>query len=210
MLAHRTSPTDIGMGLVSVLSAYDLGYLGARDVASRIERTLRTIASLESHAGHLLNWYDTRSLAPLLPRYVSTVDSGNLAAALITVAQGLRTLKEDGDERLLAGVSDTCALLAEALGGLARASEGVRAASEPVQGALGRVQEALSDAAPARRRLLLTHAAAHLRRSVEGLPRDSAELGEAAYWALAVAANIESVTAPPDEALPGALEALAS
>ncbi len=89
-IAHRTSPTNIGMGLVAALAAHDLGFIRTDELASRIDATLTTMEGLERFEGHLLNWYDTRSLAPLYPAYVSTVDSGNLAASLITLAEGLR------------------------------------------------------------------------------------------------------------------------
>ncbi len=89
-VAHRTSPTNIGMGLLATLAAHDLGFI-ARDVlAERVDATLTTMEGLERHEGHLLNWYDTQSLAALPPRYVSTVDSGNLAGALMALAEGLR------------------------------------------------------------------------------------------------------------------------
>jgi cyclic beta-1,2-glucan synthetase len=91
-IAHRTSPTNIGMGLLSALAAHDLGFLGAGALADRLDATLTTVEGLERHEGHLFNWYDTLTLAPLAPRYVSTVDSGNLAGALIAVAEGLRAL----------------------------------------------------------------------------------------------------------------------
>ena len=87
-VAHRTSPTNISMALLSSLAAYDLGLQPLKAMLERIERTLDTMESLERHEGHLLNWYDTRTLAPLAPRYVSTVDSGNLAGALVTLAEG--------------------------------------------------------------------------------------------------------------------------
>ncbi len=89
-VAHRTSPTNIGMGLLSTLAAHDLGLLSADAMVERLDATLTTIEGLERHEGHLLNWYDTRSLAPLPPRYVSTVDSGNLAGALLALAEGCR------------------------------------------------------------------------------------------------------------------------
>lgn len=89
-VAHRTSPTNIGMGLLSTLAAHDLGFISREALALRIDATLTTMEGLERHEGHLLNWYDTQSLAPLLPRYVSTVDSGNLAGALMALAEGLR------------------------------------------------------------------------------------------------------------------------
>jgi cellobiose phosphorylase len=91
-VAHRTSPTNIGMSLLSSLAAHDLGFIRTSDLARRIDATLSTLEQLERFDGHCLNWYDSRSLAPLTPRYVSSVDSGNLAAALLTVAAGLRTL----------------------------------------------------------------------------------------------------------------------
>jgi cyclic beta-1,2-glucan synthetase len=89
-VAHRTSPTNLGMGLLATLAAHDLGLLPAEALVERLERTFDTIESLERHEGHLLNWYDTQSLAPLAPRYVSTVDSGNLAGALLALAAGCR------------------------------------------------------------------------------------------------------------------------
>jgi cyclic beta-1,2-glucan synthetase len=90
--AHRTSPTNIGMGLLSTLAAHDLGFIGVPELSERIESVMTTMEGMERHEGHLYNWYDTHSLAPLLPRYVSTVDSGNLAGALIAAAGGLREL----------------------------------------------------------------------------------------------------------------------
>jgi cyclic beta-1,2-glucan synthetase len=89
-VAHRTSPTNIGMGLLATLAAHDLGFIDTDALLARIEAALTTIEEMEQFEGHLLNWYDTRTLAPLLPRYVSTVDSGNLAGALLTLSVGLR------------------------------------------------------------------------------------------------------------------------
>ena len=93
-LARRTSPTNIGMSLLSTLAAHDLGYMTTDVLIARLDRTLTDLEGLERHEGHFLNWYDTATLAPLHPRYVSTVDSGNLAGALIALAQGLRDLVE--------------------------------------------------------------------------------------------------------------------
>ena len=89
-VAHRTSPTNIGMGLLATLAAHDLGFIATDDFARRIDAALTTMEGLERYEGHLLNWYDTERLAALAPRYVSTVDSGNLAGALMTLAEGLR------------------------------------------------------------------------------------------------------------------------
>ena len=97
--AHRTSPTNIGMGLLSTLAAHDLGIIPTGELVERIDATLTTMEGLERHEGHLFNWYDTVSLAPLPPRYVSTVDSGNLAGALIAVSEGLRRLGREPGPR---------------------------------------------------------------------------------------------------------------
>jgi cyclic beta-1,2-glucan synthetase len=87
-VAHYTTPTNIGLFLVSTLSAYDLGYLGLSELAFRLRSSFETVEKLEHYRGHLLNWYDSQTLTALPPRYISTVDSGNLAASLITLKQG--------------------------------------------------------------------------------------------------------------------------
>jgi cyclic beta-1,2-glucan synthetase len=87
-VAHYTTPTNIGLFLVSTLSAYDLGYMGLSELAVRLRSTFESLDRLEHYRGHLLNWYDSQTLTALPPRYISTVDSGNLAACLITLKQG--------------------------------------------------------------------------------------------------------------------------
>ena len=94
-VAHRTSPTNIGMGLLATLAAHDLGFITKEELAGKIGAALVTMEGLERHEGHLFNWYDTLNLAPLPPRYVSTVDSGNLAGALMALAVGLLRLGLD-------------------------------------------------------------------------------------------------------------------
>jgi cyclic beta-1,2-glucan synthetase len=105
-VAHRTSPTNIGMGLLSTLAAHDLGFIGTPELAARIDATLTTMEGLERLEGHLFNWYDTLSLAPLLPRYVSTVDSGNLAGALMVLSEGLREAGLDALSRRAGAFAD--------------------------------------------------------------------------------------------------------
>jgi cyclic beta-1,2-glucan synthetase len=95
-VATRTSPTNIGMGLLSALAAHDLGFLSTPELLARLEAMLDTVEGLELYEGHLLNWYDTRTLAPLHPRYVSTVDSGNLACSLVALAQGCLQIAQAG------------------------------------------------------------------------------------------------------------------
>ena len=92
VIAHRTSPTNIGLGLLATLAAYDFGFIGVPELVRRLDASLTTIERLDRHEGHLLNWYDTQTLAPLMPAYVSTVDSGNMAGSLLTLSVGLREI----------------------------------------------------------------------------------------------------------------------
>src|SRR5207247_10023790 len=91
-ISHRTSPTNIGLALLANLSAYDLGYISAGQLIQRTANTFRTMETLERYRGHFYNWYDTQSLKPLPPLYISTVDSGNLAGHLLTLRSGLLAL----------------------------------------------------------------------------------------------------------------------
>jgi cyclic beta-1,2-glucan synthetase len=112
VLAQRTSPTNIGMYLLSSAAALDFGWLGILDWADRLEATLASLASLERFRGHFFNWYDTRTAQPLLPRYVSTVDSGNLAGHLLALANAIEAAGSGPlwrSERLT-GIADALAL----------------------------------------------------------------------------------------------------
>ncbi|MCD6681424.1 MAG: cyclic beta 1-2 glucan synthetase [Burkholderiaceae bacterium] len=93
-LAHRTSPTNIGFALTANLAAWDFGYLTSGGLLDRTANTLETMSSLERFQGHFCNWYDTRTLQPLRPIYVSSVDSGNLAASMLTLRPGLLALAD--------------------------------------------------------------------------------------------------------------------
>ncbi|AQS12000.1 N,N'-diacetylchitobiose phosphorylase [Clostridium saccharobutylicum] len=92
-VAHRTSPTNIGMGLISNVVAYDLGYITMMDLIDKTELILNSMKGLQMVHGHYLNWYDTKTKAPLWPRYVSTVDSGNLLGDLWVLKQSMQELK---------------------------------------------------------------------------------------------------------------------
>jgi cyclic beta-1,2-glucan synthetase len=118
VVGHRTSPTNIGLALLANLSAYDFGYIPAAQLIERTENAFRTMEGLERHRGHFYNWYDTLSLKPLPPFYVSTVDSGNLAADLLTLRPGLLTLPDHKilAVRLFEGLSDTLRILVDAAG----------------------------------------------------------------------------------------------
>lgn len=112
-IAHRTSPTNMGMALLANLSAYDLGYIPAGKLIERTANTLNTMQMLEKHRSHFYNWYDTKSLKPLHPAYISTVDSGNLAGHLLTLRPGLLALADDKilNTRWLHGLQDTLRIL---------------------------------------------------------------------------------------------------
>lgn len=116
-VAHRTSPTNMGLNLLAHLAAHDFGYLDTGRLLERLEACLTAMESLPRHQGHFYNWYDTRTLAPLPPEYVSTVDSGNLAGHLLVLRRGLLELADEPvcDRRQWEGLSDTAALLAETL-----------------------------------------------------------------------------------------------
>jgi cyclic beta-1,2-glucan synthetase len=107
-LAHRTSPTNLGLYLLSVVSARDFGWIGTIDATERLEATLSTMSRLSRVRGHFLNWYDTRDLRALDPPYVSTVDSGNLAGHLIALANVYPEWNKRhlDDASLLAGIAD--------------------------------------------------------------------------------------------------------
>jgi cyclic beta-1,2-glucan synthetase len=92
MVAHRTSPTNMGLYLLSVACARQFGWIGTQDLLTRLEVTLQSMMGLQRFRGHFMNWYDTQRAEPLLPMYVSTVDSGNLSGHLLAVAQACREL----------------------------------------------------------------------------------------------------------------------
>ncbi|PYE80840.1 GH36-type glycosyl hydrolase domain-containing protein [Pseudoroseicyclus aestuarii] len=118
-LARRTSPTNIGLYLLSIVSARDFGWISLNDAIRRISLTLETVERMEKHKGHLYNWYDTTSLELLPPAYVSSVDSGNFAGHLITVSSALATWARNPlVHRIsgLQGLNDTLGVLRDCLG----------------------------------------------------------------------------------------------
>jgi cyclic beta-1,2-glucan synthetase len=113
VIAHRTSPTNIGLSLLANLSAYDFGYIFTGDLLERTSNTFNAMNSMEKYQGHFFNWYDTQSLKPLRPLYISSVDSGNLAGHLLTLRQGLIALPGQiiTGPRLFEGIKDTLQIL---------------------------------------------------------------------------------------------------
>jgi cellobiose phosphorylase len=116
-IAWRTSPTNLGLQLLSCLNAYDLGYVSLGDLTGLVEATLDTMEGLERFHGHFYNWYDIETLEALRPAYVSTVDSGNLAGHLLTLRIGLLEATEAPllGGQLLDGARDAVALAIEDL-----------------------------------------------------------------------------------------------
>ncbi|MDQ3287791.1 MAG: cyclic beta 1-2 glucan synthetase [Pseudomonadota bacterium] len=184
VVARRTSPTNIGLSLLADLAAYDFGYVTARETAARCARTMATMDVLPRYRGHFYNWYDTQSLEPLHPRYVSTVDSGNLAGHLLTLRQGLLALADAPvfAPQTLRGIADTCDVLIE--------STGDSASCDALQ-ALQQELAVSSESLPATLKQA-TELLARLRGHAENLqpgptPQVAASLtDESAHWARAL------------------------
>ncbi|WP_242512034.1 glucoamylase family protein, partial [Rhodobaculum claviforme] len=186
VLARRTSPTNIGMYLLSVTAAHDLGWIGRGDALARLERTLATMQRMPRFRGHLHNWHATDDLRVLEPGYVSSVDSGNLAGHLIAVAQACADWQaapqaRDADWR--AGLDD----------GLRLAGRALAAAPDPgLADLLGRLETALAQGAPLGRLLALAaEAAAHARAACD-------PAWDVAFWCAALHAGLAGHAADRD------------
>ena len=118
VVAHRTSPTNMGLALLANLSACDFGYITMRQFIERTANTLRTMEAMDRHKGHFYNWYDTQSLEPLLPLYISSVDSGNLTGHLLILRSGILALPDQKivSSQLFAGLKDTLDVFADTAG----------------------------------------------------------------------------------------------
>jgi cellobiose phosphorylase len=212
-LAHRTSPTNMGLALLANLAACDFGYIPVGRLVLRTANALDVMRTLDRHEGHFYNWYDTRTLKPLPPLYVSAVDSGNLAGHLITLRAGLNALAEEKimGLRWFEGLGDTLRALVDAVGTEAPAS-------------LARLQAQLESAIDSRP---TTMAAARLRLdglesgvatvvaevaalSMAAAGSAAANPGDAAYWSEALARQYrdmldELLLLAPESAERGAL-----
>ena len=147
VVAQRSSPTNFGLYLLSCLAARDFGWIGLTDLADRIEATSATLLRLPRYRGHFFNWYETRELRPLDPKYVSTVDSGNLAGHLLAVAQGCEqsTHQPLFTGRACEGLGDTLQLLRGALAAVAHDRRTLIVNRNQVDAALADTQRLLSD-----------------------------------------------------------------
>lgn len=118
VIATRTSPTNIGMYLLSTVAARDFGWISFKETLTRIDETLETLETMEKYRGHLYNWYETTTLRPLLPLYVSAVDSGNLAGHLVALSSALEKWAEAPSVYLqseLDGILDVSDILEETI-----------------------------------------------------------------------------------------------
>ncbi len=214
-VAHRTSPTNIGMGLLSTLAAHDFGFIRTPELVERLEATLATAEGLERFEGHLLNWYDTRTLSPLSPRYVSTVDSGNLAGALLALAQGLRRLAGEPQPaaQVCAGLTDTADLARRCLARPAGAPAASPAASAGLAEAVASVLGALEGPGGGEEQLARAgDLLSALNAAIARFESDGAMAGdraETAYWSRSLAAGL-AAPGPASADLATRLEALAA
>ncbi len=189
VVGHRTSPTNMGVALLANLSAYDFGYISVGQLIDRTTNAIHTMGALERHRGHFYNWYDTQSLKPLQPAYISTVDSGNLAGHLLTLRSGLLALPDQTilGARWLDGLSDTLGVLADIAGG-------EKGAGGDAPARLAQLHEDLASASESRpttlvaTRRCLDRLAASAAKVVGSLDADSksSESGEM-RWARALA-----------------------
>ncbi|MCX6538495.1 MAG: cyclic beta 1-2 glucan synthetase [Acidobacteria bacterium] len=185
-VAHRTSPTNMGLTLLANLSAYDFGYISVGRLVDRTTRAFQAMSAMERHRGHFYNWYDTQSLAPLAPRYISSVDSGNLAGHLLTLRPGLLALVGDPilPSRAIQGLRDTFDLVADTSRGAPTT-------------AVTRLQQALDTACEsgpktiADGRLILERLAAESRALATALATSTEHA--ASQWASAVADQCRDV-----------------
>ncbi|HTW67790.1 MAG TPA: glucoamylase family protein [Bryobacteraceae bacterium] len=192
-VAQRTSPTNIGFWFTSALTAADLGYLTVDDFVSRCTRTFATLDRLERYEGHLLNWYDTRTLQPLIPRYVSTVDSGNLIASLWVLQKGCEDLLQAPllGPSCLKALADTLAILREASGRDASVSMPIQALRRLLHGSV------TGHVLISRLRLALNPV-----QQLQESGRWQEAGGERSYWISALARELESWTAVVGRYLP--------
>ena len=213
VVAHRTSPTNLGLYLLSTIAAHDFGWIGTVTAIERLEATLGTMNGLERFRGHFYNWYDTRDLRPLDPKYVSSVDSGNLAGHLVALGQACQDIIDRPllGPQVLAGISDTLLLVRKSASAIVDDRRTQTVTRKHLDEALDALTTALSPApvTPGDWVLRLTelearaHTLADIARTLTAERGDSAD-AELLAWAEAVRAGIESHARDLDAALPWA------
>jgi cyclic beta-1,2-glucan synthetase len=200
-VAHRTSPTNVGVYLLAAVSARDFGWIGTTEIADRLQATLTTMGGLQRFRGHFYNWYDTRDLRPLDPRYVSSVDSGNLAGHLIALANACREWigRPVAGPESFAGAEDGLNLTREALHALPDDRRTQTITRDQLEGALDALAVALHRAPmrPQDSGARLAEVSPHAATMVDiarTLARERGDEGgaEMLFWAEATLASIES------------------
>jgi len=184
-IASRTSPTNMGMALLADLTAVDFGYLTVSQCLQRVDNTLTAMEKLDRYRGHFFNWYDTRTLQPLLPCYISSVDSGNLAGSLLTLQAGLAEFKDQPALSFNAfqGLDDTFQILLEQLPDApgARLTEHIHRLQSTLR------TQILEE--PPQTLTAATNALAQIQQAGHGLlswlPDEADSHGELVYWAQA-------------------------
>ncbi|MCO5147554.1 MAG: protein ndvB [Aquamicrobium sp.] len=179
VVAARTSPTNIGVYLLSVVSARDFGWISLAETVERLEKTLSTVEKMERHRGHLYNWYETRTLKPLTPHYISSVDSGNFAGHLVAIA---------------AACDDWAAAPAAHLQG---DFEGILDAAAIIEETLDILPDDRRPLRPLRRRL--AERIEGLRRAVETIRREPETASIRAFNLTVLAADIRKLARALDE-----------
>jgi len=177
VVAHRTSPTNMGLALLANLSAYDFGYIPSGTLVERTGYAFGTMQKLARHRGHFYNWYDTQTLKPLHPAYISSVDSGNLAGHLLTLRSGLSALS---DQKILGaqifdGLKDTLGILVDAIAEQQTPAPLVRIQNELESACVGR------PATLAQVRLIFDQLAEHADEFFKSI--DSIRDTDAKWWA---------------------------
>jgi cyclic beta-1,2-glucan synthetase len=192
VIAHRTSPTNIGLYLLSVVAARDFGWIGTLDTVERLEATLATIHKMEQFRGHLYNWYDTIDLRALEPKYVSSVDSGNLAGHLLTLSEACREMARAPiiNACWATGVQDHLDLMREASRVHDAASSELESALDEFASALQHPPSRPSDIGPALADLAQKAEALNLIAQAWADQSADASDGEIVIWAEALRACV--------------------
>ncbi|WP_404375486.1 GH36-type glycosyl hydrolase domain-containing protein [Vreelandella aquamarina] len=190
VVAQRTSPTNMGLYLLAIVAARDFGWIGSQEALRRLTTTLAVMQTLPRFRGHFYNWYATADLRPLDPRYVSTVDSGNLAGHLITLANACETWQEAEPPKPHQGVADALMLAIEALARLAPATAGHElSAIQPLEKQLTHIEALLNEdtSAPLPVNVLLPLTSAAVASAQALLsPATDADRETALFWIRAV------------------------
>ena len=200
-LAHRTSPTNIGLYLLSVAAARDFGWIGTTAAVERLEATLATLHVMERVRGHLYNWYDTQTLRPLEPKYISSVDSGNLAGHLIAVSRACNDWSRAaiGPGQQLSGAGDAVDMAARELSRIYPTADHMTADVTEFQQALETFANDLGQAPIEANAFDQTHSAliarartlAQAARQLSAVSR-IADSGDLIYWIDAAATTLHS------------------